>query len=94
MKRRTYKAGRDTGRWRKGDRVTSLAEIKPGDLLIKDSHQFRASNLVKVASLRSIPVSFTFNYAMPTGAVIKEPLMTTHEFELAMGHDVFYRAVK
>jgi len=94
VKLRTYKAGRETARWRKGARITNLEQIKPGELLIKDSRQFEATNLVKVESLSSIPVGFRFNYATPAGKVIKEPLMMTHEFELAMDHDVFYRAVK
>lgn len=44
--------------------------------------------------MRSMPIGFRFNYATPAGNVIVEPLMVMHEFELAMDHDVFYKAVK
>ncbi|HKQ06627.1 MAG TPA: hypothetical protein VJ464_15950 [Blastocatellia bacterium] len=61
-------------------------------MLIADSHQFEATNLVKVAQIISLPKGFTYTYATPAGDVIKEPLMMAHEFELSKDDLVFYEA--
>lgn len=45
---RTYEKGRPTTGWRKGKRITSPEQVKPGDVLIGVSHQFKAENLYLV----------------------------------------------
>ena len=45
---RTYKMGRSTTGWRKGNRITRPEQVKPGDVLIGVSHQFKAENLYLV----------------------------------------------
>lgn len=45
---RTYEKGRSTTGWRKGNRMTSPEQVKPGDVLIGVSNQFKAENLYVV----------------------------------------------
>lgn len=45
---RKYERGRSTLGWVRGQRITHLDQLKPGDLLIAASHQFQAENLVRV----------------------------------------------
>ncbi len=94
MNLRTYKAGHSTGRFHKGERITRLADIKPGDLQIKDSHQFKTTNLVKVTEIRDTPRGFDYQFAKTDGGIFVEPQMMMHEFELSRDEEMFYRAVK
>ena len=89
---RTYKAGRETTGWRKGERVTRVEQVKVGMMLIMDSHQFKATNLVKVAATSS--VGFDYQYANPDRSVILEPMMTHYDVELDSEHKAFYHAEK
>ena len=45
---RTYANGGPTSGWERGELVTTLADVKPGDVLIHVSHQFQAENLIRV----------------------------------------------
>lgn len=45
---RTYEKGRPTTGWRKGKRITCPEQVKPGDVLIGVSHQFKAESLYVV----------------------------------------------
>jgi len=45
---RSYENGRPTTGWHKGERITSPKQVKPGDVLIGVSHQFKAENLYLV----------------------------------------------
>jgi hypothetical protein len=45
---RTYEGGRMTRGWERGEQVTSLTELKPGDVLISVCHQFKAENLIRI----------------------------------------------
>lgn len=89
---RTYKAGRSTYGWQKGEPITTLEQVKPGDIYIMDSHQFQATNLVKVQSLREIPRGFRYNYATPDAKTILYPDMSADDFELKYKDRVFFRA--
>jgi len=40
----------------RGDRVTDIAVLKPGDLLIEDSHAFDATNVVLITRLDGAPL--------------------------------------
>jgi hypothetical protein len=52
--KRTYVQGRPIKGWSYGRRVTSVEQIKPGDILIGDSHQFKATNLYRVVPLPAL----------------------------------------
>ena len=69
--RRTYAGGRTTSGWRMGSRITSLDQLKVGDILICDSHQFKATNLVRVDEFHnhgtSSAVLFHSSYVDPHG---------------------------
>jgi len=48
---RTYAKGRPTNGWERGELITTLADLQPGDVLIRVSHQFQAENLIRVVPL-------------------------------------------
>jgi hypothetical protein len=48
---RKYIRGRATAGWERGERITSPAQLKPGDYVIEVSHQFKAENLARVVPL-------------------------------------------
>jgi hypothetical protein len=94
---RIYKKGRSTVGWTKGERITRLDQLKPGDLLISVSHQFQAENLVRVVVNPSpIPSVFYCEYVTPdTLRRSDHEEMAIRDFELA-GSDRkdFFRAVR
>ena len=47
MQKRTYPAGRPIDGFTYGDQVETVAEVSVGDILIYDSHQFKATNLIR-----------------------------------------------
>lgn len=91
---RPYKCGRPTDNWQKCEQITSLGQVNSDDVLIKDSRQFEATNLVRVQGLMEVPSGFLYNYAMPDGRAIPSPVMFAHDFELSGGNVQFFRAVK
>jgi hypothetical protein len=54
-KGRVHQQGRSTDGWRKGEKVTSLDQLRKGTVLIAVSHQFRAENLVQIVLSPSFP---------------------------------------
>jgi hypothetical protein len=67
---RTYANGRPTTGWRKGRRITGPEQVKPGDVLIGVSHQFKAENLYLVIPSPCPPCphygqGFYVRYALP-----------------------------
>ena len=67
---RTYERGRPTTGWRQGNRITSPEQVKPGDVLIGVSHQFKAENLYLVIPSPDPPTphddqGFYVRYAKP-----------------------------
>lgn len=59
---RTYEKGRPTNGWDKGERITDVSQVKPGDVLIAVSHQFQAENLVRVMQREEPIVGNGFDY--------------------------------
>ena len=47
---RIFERGRSTLGWSRGERIYRLDQLKPGDILIAVSHQFRAENLLRVVA--------------------------------------------
>lgn len=45
---RVYSGGRNTGRWTRGKKISSLSQAKRGDVLYMVNHQFKADNLIRV----------------------------------------------
>lgn len=67
---RTYARGRPTTGWREGKSITSPEQVKPGDVLIGVSHQFKAENLYVVVPSPYPPAphddqGFHVGYAQP-----------------------------
>lgn len=88
---RTYKPGRSTSGYDKGEPITRLDQINPGDTILIVSHKFQAENLARVQSVNRTPTSehpsvgFTARYIIPD--VIPEfqldgPPFFTHDFFL------------
>lgn len=50
--KRTYKRGRPIDGWAYGRQVRRTTDVKVGDILIGDSHMFRATNLYRVVKIR------------------------------------------
>lgn len=67
---RLYEQGRSTKSWRKGQKVTSIAELVVGTVVIKVSHQFKAENLVVISpvpnAIPSRPIRYC-RYVKPDG---------------------------
>lgn len=61
---RTYERGRPTNGWEKGERITNISQINPGDVLISINKQFKAENLIRVLPIPDdfIPISSTGFY--------------------------------
>lgn len=53
--RRIYKEGRSTAGWRRAGRVTDIAELRTGDVLVLVSDRFRAENLAVVTAESKFP---------------------------------------
>jgi hypothetical protein len=67
---RIYAKGRPTTGWQKGKRITRPEQVKPGDVLIGLSRQFKAENLYLVISSPHPPSphddqGFYVRYARP-----------------------------
>ncbi|MGA9769733.1 MAG: hypothetical protein WBV94_11875 [Blastocatellia bacterium] len=91
---RTYKEGRPTGPWQKGESITSLDQVKSGDLLIMDSHQFEATNLIKVMKFRDPGSGFLYSYAETNGKPYGDPHMSMADYEIGGKWYSLYSAVK
>ena len=95
--RRTYRKGRPTNGWERGERVTDVAQVKPGDVLIVVSPAFAAENLIRLVP-RESDIGSGFNYVYAdyrTLAVSDGWTMFCHDFQLRLGrgHDRYYRAI-
>ena len=93
---RIYERGRSTLGWTRGQPITRLNQLKPGDLLIAVSHQFRAENLIRVvASPTPIPDMFYCEYVTPdTLRRSDHEEMAVRDHELVSPHRKgFFRAV-
>ena len=90
---RVYKGGRKTTNFRKGKRISSMEDIKVGDILISVSHRFKAENLCKVKKLNKRPLGFNAIYVDPhTLKRIGNEEWFTHDFELIsenLSHEYF-----
>jgi len=51
---RIYEGGRDTGRWTRGEKITSMTDIEVGDVLYEVSHQWSADNLIRVTGRSTV----------------------------------------
>lgn len=93
---RIYERGRSTLGWTRRQQITRLNQIKPGDVLIAVSHQFRAENLVRVV-LSPIPDIDVFycEYVTPDTLVRSDhDHMAVWDHELtAPTRKEFFRAV-
>jgi hypothetical protein len=92
---RTYAAGRPTNGWDKGERVTDDKSVKPGDVLIMVSNQFKAENLIRVIERNHLSCNgFNYEYADCRTLVRSDGgTMFCHGFELAGPQREFYRAI-
>lgn len=93
---RTYPGGRSTAGWGKGERISSLEQLKPGDVLIMVSHRFPADNLIRVTGTRPGCVSVGFDYEYTdnkTGEKYGPEEMFCWHYELQQNHKEFYRAI-
>lgn len=92
---RTYKQGRSIAGWQKRECVTSYEQVKAGDILIKDSHWFRATNLVRVQAVVTSPhLGFVYNFAGTDGRAFNAPVMMCFDYELRTEYDSFHKAEK
>jgi hypothetical protein len=97
---RTYGRGRPTAGWERGERITDVSQVKPGDHVIEVCHQFQAENLALV-----IPRPDEFSpihdgqgfYSVwannQTGERTGPEMMFTWDFELGGERREFYRAI-
>ena len=92
---RTYQRGRPTNGWQRGERIIDPAQVKPGDVLIAVSNQFRAENLVRALERdHLIPGGFDYEYAdCRTLKRSDGGRMFCHGFELAGPQHEYYRAI-
>ena len=93
---RIYDQGRSTLGWTRANRITRLDQLKPGDLLIAVSHQFRAENLIRVVANPSLNPSVIYcEYVKPDTLVRSDhEEMAVWDFDLASPHrNEFFRAV-
>lgn len=57
--------------WRRGQKIQSVADVAVDDVLVMDSKQFHATNLIRVKSLRRFPTEdnpvsgFYYRYVTP-----------------------------
>jgi hypothetical protein len=94
---RTYTGGRPTTGWRKGEKVTDLAQVRAGDVLIAVCHQFKAENLVRVEEVLTDLETFHWEYITPEGKLTGEYGGGAHGFELslsAIGFREYFQAIK
>ena len=68
-------------------------DVKVDDLLIKDSHQFQATNLMIVVRKYVTPIGFGAKFATPNGQPLGDEMMV-YNFELTQSHSTFYRAAR
>lgn len=93
---RTYKQGRPTNGWDRGEQITDVADVKPGDVLITVSHQFQAENLVRVVGRDEPIIGSGFNYQYADCRTLQRSdggIMFCHDFMLALPGQEFYRAI-
>jgi hypothetical protein len=92
---RIYEAGRPTTGWRRGEQITDYTQVKPGDVLIAVSHQFKAENLVRVVK-RELPFPPGFDYEYVDCKTLRHSdghTMFCWNFELAGPQHAYYRAL-
>ena len=94
--REGYKGGRPTAGWARGRQITESTQVKPGDVLISVSHQFKAVNLVRVLDRgdREFPVGFDYEYV--DNQTLRHSdgwTMFCHNHELAGPQRTYYRAI-
>ena len=92
--KRTYEAGRQTIGWAYGRRVTSVGQVKVGDYLIGDSHQFQATNLYRVTSIVHDQSRFCVVYVHPNRRTTGENEMCVWHWELEPERHPYYFAHK
>ena len=94
---RTYPAGRPIAPYRHGEEITSLSQIKTGDVIIMVSHQFEAETLVKVTSRERNTQGFDYKYMSPEGkvaSVVSDMFCWDFDFEEGpASHKTLYRAI-
>jgi hypothetical protein len=90
--KRTYKAGRPITGWTYGKRVTSVGQLKVGDYLIGDSHQFHATNLYRVTKIIPDKSRFCVIYVRPNRRTTKEREMCVWNYELKPERHPYYFA--
>jgi len=93
-KRRTYKAGRPIIGWAYGKRVASVSQLKVGDYLIGDSHQFQATNLYRVTKIFHDQTRFYVVYVRPNRRTTGENEMCVWYWELEPKRHPYYHAHK
>jgi hypothetical protein len=90
-----YKAGRPTTGWSRGKQITASDQVKPGDVLIAVSHQFRAVNLVRVVKREGVLLPHGFDFHYVDNRTLRHSdggTMFCHDFELAGPWYAYYRA--
>ncbi len=90
--KRTYKPGRPTTGWAYGKRVKSVRQVKVGDYLIGDSHQFQATNLYRVTKIIHDKSRFCVIYVQPNRRTTGENEMCVWYWELEPDRHPYYFA--
>lgn len=82
--KRTFEQGRPITGWAYGRLVTSVDQVKPGDVLIGDCHQFKATNLYRVVeNSTGVKDLFHYIYITPQNRKADGDEMAAWHFELA-----------
>jgi hypothetical protein len=94
---RTYEKGRPTTGWRKGKRITSPQQVKPGDVLIGVNHQFEAENLYLVVPSGHPKTAhhyqgFYVRYSQPDLTRTNTDFQPQWIWDFQLAHDVWFTA--
>jgi hypothetical protein len=94
---RQYEGGRSTKGWHKGEKVTGIAKLEVGTILIAVSHQFEAENLVAIIptpnELPQCSIRY-WRYVQPDGKPTGEPEAALWEWELTVASGEYFIAAK
>ena len=98
--RRTYPQGRPIDGFSYGGQIETMREVSVGDILIYDSHQFHATNLIRVTELithgKPEPQLFHAVYCHPNGERFGPEEFAVWYWELTkerFGLFSYYRAI-